>query len=198
MMGRSHLIAGVCALEHAYAASVLIDRADTVLPSYMAEQLMKVKRMSQLYLGIADMTELSVLTMTVIPVYLGFYLLGNLLPDIDSPKSLLGRIVHVPVEHRTWLHAIYLYLIIAALGFVHPVFSWLFFGVFVHLFWDSFSACGNCWFYKILSDYRKYPGDAKVKKGHKLKLYHAGEWSEYLLLFIIVVVTVASFVLIMR
>ena len=74
----------------------------------------------------------------------------------------------------------------------------MFSGVFVHLFWDSFSACGNCWFYKLLSDYRRYPNNVKVKKGHKLKLYHAGEWSEYLLLFVIVVITVVSFVWVMR
>lgn len=220
MMGRSHLITGACALEHIYVANVLINRAD-IMPLTMLQQTV------QSYL---EISELSVFT---IPACLGAYFLGNLLPDVDNPNSILGRIVHVPVDHRTWLHAIYLYLVIGALrwlqpllalgfeklegihsilaschpafavilmivGWISPVSAWLFFGVIVHLFWDSLSACGNCWFYKLFSDYREYPSGAKIKKGHKLKLYHAGEWSEYLLLFVIVVVTVVSFIWIRR
>lgn len=189
MMGRSHLITGVCALEHAYALDAFITGSD--IPIYPI-----ILGHVQSYLGLAPNGAWPFIW--AMPVYLGFYFLGVLLPDIDNPKSLLGRVVHVPVEHRTWLHAIYIYLAVMALGFIHPVFSWLFFGVFVHLFWDSFSACGNCWFYKLFSDYRKYPGGAKVKKGHKLKLYRAGEWSEYVLLFIIVVMTVVSYMWIRR
>lgn len=189
MMGKSHLITGICALEHVYALNVFAARSD--IPACTA-----VLGHIQSYLGLSgDMAWPSIWAM---PVCLGFYFLGVLFPDIDDPKSLLGRIIHVPVEHRTWLHAIYLYLAIAVLGFMYPIFSWMVFGVFVHLFWDSFSACGNCWFYKLFSDYRKYPGGAKVKKGHKLKLYHAGEWSEYVLLFVIVVVTVVSYMLVRR
>lgn len=188
MMGRSHLITGVCALEHAYVASVLIDRADNPV-------LTKIQYQTQDYLGL---TNLAALSKAALPLYIAVFLLGVLLPDIDNPKSLLGRIVHVPVKHRRWFHAIYFYLPLLPLGFVHPMFGWLFFGVFVHLFWDSFSAMGNCWFYKILSDYKEYPGGAQIKKGHRLKLYHAGAWSEYLLLFVIVAATVASFIWISR
>lgn len=192
MMGRSHLITGVCALEHAYVANVLIDKINVV-------PLTTLKQAVQSYLGLKDLSVgILGLTLFTAPLYLGAYFFGTLLPDIDNPKSLLGRIIHIPIGHRKWLHAIYVYLIIAALGRFHPMFAWMFFGVFVHLFWDSFSACGNCWFYKILSDYREYPNGAKVKKGHKLKLYYAGEWSEYLLLFLIVVMTVVSFVWIQK
>lgn len=185
MMGRSHLITGVCALEHAYVTDVLINRSGI-------RSLEVIRQAAWSYLGINEFS------LFMIPACLGAYFFGVLLPDIDNPKSLLGRVIHVPVEHRTWIHAIYLYLVLAVLGCIYPVFSWMFSGVFVHLFWDSFSACGNCWFYKLLSDYRRYPNNVKVKKGHKLKLYHAGEWSEYLLLFVIVVITVVSFVWVMR
>lgn len=185
MMGRSHLIAGACALEHAYVAGVLIDRSGLA-------PLTEAKQLAESYLGFNHPA------MLTIPVCVGAYFLGTLLPDIDNPNSILGRFVHIPVKHRTWIHAIYLYLILLALSLVHPAFLWAFLGVFIHLFWDSFSICGVCWFYKLLSDYYEYPNGAKVKKGHKLKLYRVGEWSEYLLLFIIVVVTVVSFVWIRR
>lgn len=193
MMGRSHLITGACALEHAYAVNVLIDRADFA-------PLMTIQQTVQSYLGMDILVQNQTPVHTIIvlvPLYLVMYFIGVLLPDIDNPDSILGRFIHVPVKHRTWLHAIYLYLIPAILGWlIHPAFSWLFFGVFIHLFWDSFSTEGNCWFYKLFSDYKEYPNGVKIKKGHKLKLYHAGEWSEYLLLFIIVAVTVVSFVFI--
>jgi len=193
MTGHNHLITGACALEHVYVASVLIDRADSA-------PLTAIQKITQDYLGITDLVQgqeplyIAILSMALC---LMMYFIGTLLPDIDNPNSILGKIFHIPVEHRTWIHAIYLYLVIATLGlFVHPAFSWMFFGVFVHLFWDSFSAMGNCWFYKLFSDYKKYPNNAKVKKGHKLKLYYAGEWTEYLLVFIIIIITVVSFVLI--
>lgn len=185
MTGKSHLITGVCALEHAYVAGVLIDRVDMV-------QLTAAKETVQSYLGVMEPSA------AVMVPFMGAYFLGVLLPDIDKPKSILGRLFHIPVEHRTWTHAIYLYLFFAVLGQFQPVFGWLALGAFVHLFWDSLSACGNCWFYKIFSNYRKYPGGAKVKKGHKLKLYRTGEWSEYLLLFAVVAASVASFVWIMK
>lgn len=191
MMGRSHLITGVCALEHAWAVQTLIGR--TGLMEFQAAQT--AAAVLQSYTGIM---ELSVGSLTAAPVYVAAYFLGTLLPDIDNPKSLLGRIFHLPVKHRRWIHAIYLYLLLAIAGWYFPVCSWIFFGVIVHLFWDSFSTAGNCWFYKLFSDYREYPNGAFIKKGHKLKLYHAGEWSEYLVLFVIVLVTVASFIFITK
>lgn len=216
MMGRSHLITGACALEHTYVAKTLIEQAN-------------VPALTFVWQGIESYLDIGGLTAVTLPVCLAAYFIGTLLPDIDNPKSILGRMIHIPVEHRTWLHAIYLYLIIGALrwlypllswGFAaleglhpylaacHPVFAvilavfkwlcplsaWVFFGSIIHLLWDSVSACGNCWFYKLLSDYREYPGGAKIKKGHWLKLYHAGAWSEYMWLFLDVAVTVGSFV----
>ncbi len=216
MMGRSHLITGACALEHIYAADVIIARIDFAPVTAVWEAVRS-------YLGISK------LSLFTIPVCLAAYFFGTLLPDIDNPDSILGRIIYVPAEHRKWFHAIYLYLIIGGLKWIlplivkgfdaleglhpmiaacHPVFAvitavfnwlepvsaWIFFGVVVHLFWDSLSYCGNCWFYKLFSDYKEYPGGAKIKKGHTIKLYRTGEWSEYLLLFIVVILTVMSFI----
>ena len=193
MMGRSHLVTGICALEHAYAANVWIERTGF-------SPFLSISRVAAVYSGMDKLEQNEPAEYVgLFASFLVAYFIGVLLPDVDNPNSMLGRFIHIPVEHRTWLHAIYIYLIPAVLGwFVHPAFSWLFFGVLVHLFWDSFSAAGNCWFYKLFSDYRNYPGGAKVKKGHKLKLYHTGEWTEYALLFCIVTITVISFITIRK
>lgn len=220
MMGKSHVITGACALEHIYAAGILINRTG-IMPIITAKDAVWN------YLGGPE------IPLLLVPVYLAAYFFGILLPDIDSPDSILGRYVHLHVKHRAWLHAIYLYLLIGALKWIHPllalgfgklegihhifaschpafavilvvtgwicpVSAWIFFGSVVHLFWDSLSVCGNCWFYKLFSDYIEYPNGAKVKKGHILKLYRTGEWSEYLVLFIDVVATVVSVILIAR
>lgn len=185
MMGKSHIITGVCALENMYVATALITQSGIQPLIYVSDTL-------QGYFGFYDMTMFKGALCAVA------YLFGCLLPDIDNPNSILGRFIHIPVKHRRWIHAIYLYLILAVLGLRNPVFGWMFFGVVVHLFWDSFSASGNCWLYKLLSDYRSYPNGAYVKKGHKLKLYHAGETSEYVLVALIVLVSVASYIWIVR
>lgn len=181
MTGRSHIAVGVCALEHLYVANELVNRAG-------------ISQLTALQQGLQDYLGLPVPSVKGMCIYMAAYLIGNLLPDIDNPDSTLGRFIHIPVGHRTWLHAIYLYLLVAVIGMDFPVFAWMVLGVVVHLFWDSFSVCGNCWFYKMLSDYRVYPDGAKIKKGHKLKLYRTGEWSEYLLVAIIVMVSVGSFI----
>lgn len=210
MMGRNHIVVGACALEHLWALDRLVDRLDVPVLSDVQQALWA-------YLGIPKMT------IPYMVICLGAYFLGSLLPDIDHPDSILGRFVHIPVAHRTWLHSIYPYLLVLVFSLMGlypvaayvsswpmpymvttiastagPILSWLFIGSFTHLFWDSFSAMGNCWFYKLLSDYKEYPSGAKVKKGHKLKLYHAGEWSEYVLVLVIIAFTVASFVYIER
>lgn len=192
MMGKNHLVTGACALEHAYAAGRLIDMTGN-------PYLQSAKQFICSNMGLTDTS------VYMLPICIGAYVMGCLLPDIDSPDSLFGRMFrvpiemfHVPIKHRRWLHAIYAYLAVAMLGLVHPAFYWMFLGVCVHLFWDSLSAAGNCWFYKLFSDYKEYDSGAFIKKGHWLKLYHAGEWSEYLLVSVIVAVTVASFVWIRR
>lgn len=115
--------------------------------------------------------------------------LGSLLPDIDSPGSILGRRAEALgrlTGHRTIFHAIWIPAAFLAMGRWFLPMSWLALGYILHLFFDSFSACGVCWFWP-LSKYRKYPNGAMVKKGHVVKLYHAGEPSEGVAVTIIII-----------
>ena len=57
------------------------------------------------------------------------------------------------------------------------LFAWHGLGYVLHLFWDSFSKAGICWFYPI-SNYRRYPNGAFVKRGRHLTLYSVGNASE--------------------
>lgn len=120
-----------------------------------------------------------------------FVIFGTLCTDCDSKNSIMGRIIHIPVEHRTWLHAIWIPLLCYFAGYYSHQAMWFAFGWFLHEFMDSFSACGNSYLYPIVG-YRKY-GKAKVKKGiHNFKLYHAGEKSETI--FVIFVVAICIFI----
>ena len=166
MTGKSHLATGACALAQVYAVNQYLD-AHT-LPV-----------LSPLWEGAGLSSGLSLISAAA-------FFLGTLFPDADTKASILGRFLHIPVRHRTWLHAAYLYLGFLALGFFYPIFGWFTFGAFVHLFWDSFSPMGICWFYKILSDYREYPGGARVKKGFHITLYRTGEWTEYAVVFAVI------------
>lgn len=117
------------------------------------------------------------------------YLLGTLLPDTDSPKSLLGRFIHIPVAHRTWTHAVWIPICIFILSiFCKPVF-WLGLGYILHIFWDSLSRGGICWFYPI-SKYKVYDSGAQIKLHHPVKLYRVGKASEYVVLGILILTAV--------
>ena len=53
-------------------------------------------------------------------------MLGTLLPDIDSKKSILGRFFHLPVKHRTWTHSIWPLIPLYFLGSFVPQLFFLF------------------------------------------------------------------------
>lgn len=105
------------------------------------------------------------------------FLIGCVLPDIDSPHSLAGKFFHLPVQHRGITHTIWtvLFLCLTALAF-HPM-AWMIFGYLLHLFLDSVSVMGLLWTYPIRK-YRVYGSGARVAPGHRLKLYHTGAKSE--------------------
>lgn len=96
------------------------------------------------------------------------FLIGNLVPDMDSQNSILGRIIYIPVKHRTWLHAVYLSCVFLVFGLGTRILFWLGAGVFFHLVWDSPSKMGIDWFYPHR---RKRPHHG---------LYVTGESSEYI------------------
>jgi membrane-bound metal-dependent hydrolase YbcI (DUF457 family) len=124
-----------------------------------------------------------------VPMVIALFLLGSILPDIDHPYSMIGRIIHIPVQHRTWTHTAYIpiALWIASIP-VRPLF-WLGTGIFIHDLFDSVSASGLCWFYPF-QKYRKYGTGAFVKKGHILKIYHTGKASEYVVVAVMVTITI--------
>lgn len=125
--------------------------------------------------------------------FLGFWI-GTYLPDIDSPSSKFGKIIHLPFKHRTWTHAVWFPLFLFILSFNINFLAWMCLGYVLHLFWDSLSSCGVCWLYP-LSQYREYPNGAIVKKGHKIKLYKVGDITEKILIFTIVFLAISITVL---
>lgn len=118
-----------------------------------------------------------------------FFVVGSYLPDVDQENSKLGRYVHLPFKHRTWTHTIYSVLLFIVAGFAFRPFFWLAFGYFGHLFWDGLSRGGVCWFNPV-TGYIEYPSGAKVKRGHKAKLYRVGSVSEYVVVTLLVALAV--------
>ena len=114
-----------------------------------------------------------------VPIAIILFLIGAILPDIDTPYSMLGRFICLPFEHRTWTHAIWWPAALCVAGIWVRLLMWLGIGVFIHDFCDSFSASGLHWFYPI-----------KNKNKHVLKLYHTGKGSEYAIVTISWVITI--------
>lgn len=112
------------------------------------------------------------------------FLLGCLLPDCDQENSIMGRMLYVPVRHRTWTHTIWCVVVFSLMGIAVPCFYWLAYGYTIHLFYDSLSKGGICWLYPI-SGYKIWASGAQVKKNHKIYLYRTGETSETILIMLI-------------
>lgn len=132
-----------------------------------------------------DNGDIPIVFFTAVSILL--YLIGGLLPDIDTPYSTLGKIIHIPVEHRTWTHAVWWIAVLCIAGIWWRMLFWLGLGVFVHDLWDSFSASGLNWFYPI-----------KKKNKHRIKLYHTGKRSEYIIVGVAWTLTVIYAVVIVQ
>ena len=120
------------------------------------------------------------------------YMFGTLLPDIDSRKSILGRFMYIPVKHHKITHTLWVVSMLFLMSLIIRPIAWISFGYLVHLWLDSYSRCGVCYFYPI-SKYIEYPNGAMVKRNHKIKLYRTGASSEGIVTGIIVLITVFLF-----
>ena len=107
------------------------------------------------------------------------FLLGTWLPDIDK---------RLPIEHRTWTHAIWIPAGLFFLSHTYHMLFWLAFGYVLHLFWDSISYAGVCYLYPF-TKYRNFGSGAKVNQQHIFKLYRVGKPSEYVLIGVLVTIT---------
>ena len=105
------------------------------------------------------------------------FLIGSVLPDIDSANSLAGKFFHLPVRHRGITHTIWVVVVLILASFAFKPMVWMTLGYVLHLLLDSVSAMGLLWTYPIRK-YREYGSGARVAPGHRVKLYHTGEKSE--------------------
>ena len=126
-------------------------------------------------------------TLFILILSILFLKIGTLLPDIDNKGSVLGSKLYnmgIDIEsyigHRTYTHSIWLVLILFVLGKFFVPFRFMFFGVLVHIFVDSFSKAGICFVYP-LKKYIHYNSGAFVADGHRYKLYTTGSDREYLI-----------------
>lgn len=189
MKGTSHILTGVStAVALDTYLRVITDIADIDIYNNVHEYFAWYK-----HLGITDPATQSVVTVLAVILNCALFVIGCLLPDIDQEHSLLGRIIHLPVKHRTWTHTIWAVGIFAAISFFLPCMAYLVYGYTLHIFFDSLSKGGICWFYP-LSQYKTWTSGAQVKKNHKFYLYRTGETSEAVLTTLIVLVGVCALI----
>lgn len=124
-----------------------------------------------------------------IPIAFFLFFIGTLFPDCDARDSAIGRIIYIPVQHRTWTHAIWIPVIGIIASFFLPILFWFNLGYVLHILWDNLSMGGVCFLYPIT----KYE-DTKaphIKKHHFFKIYRSGAISETILLMAIIAFTLS-------
>lgn len=137
-------------------------------------------------------TEIIFLILSLL-IFSVFFILGCLLPDTDHPNSILGRKFYIPIRHRTWTHTMWVVMLFMLIGIFLKPFAALAYGYFIHLFIDSFSRGGVCFFYPI-SKYRDYPSGAHVKQKHIFKIYKPGGMSENIVNAVLVITAFAGII----
>lgn len=173
MLGRNHLITNISVgILTAEALNVLKQHSTISFVQNFATKAM------------------SILFSNPITVCVGIvlFILGSLFPDIDYQDSILGKVIYVPVRHRTWTHAIWLPLILSILCFKWSVLIYFVYGDLLHIFFDNFSYGGVCFLYPF-TNYLRHESGAFVKKNHYLKIYRTGDIREHILVIIIVALT---------
>ncbi len=115
--------------------------------------------------------------------------IGAILPDIDEPNSYIGRklpfvselLKAIGIKHRTYTHSIFFPLIIAAFGFLHPIFFFIGFGAFMHILEDFITNTGAPLFYPF---YKKRVG---------IRLFDTGSVFEFLFTGVVTILSLAFF-----
>lgn len=136
-------------------------------------------------------------------LYTGVATIASLLPDIDEPKSIIGKKLprlsklinkggHRNFTHTLWIPLALLILWLFAPSFIQPVIMGIFLGYTLHLIEDSFSVRGILWLYPLTQWETNKTTGMPYKKGHHLykAYYRTGSKKES------IIRTVALFVLI--
>lgn len=193
MTGKSHLIAGTALTVT--AGITVSELADAIITRFPQTEPYYQRILHKIYLdnlGVNILCEPKQLLLFGIGILLLYF--GFLLPDIDDSKSLISKFLRKSflfkylvqllnqLKHHHWTHTIWFVLPELIAGWFCPVFWYMGFGYFIHLFLDSFGAMGNCYLYP---NYIQYPNGAQVKRGHKIKLYHTNSISEYICVFLL-------------
>lgn len=170
MMGKSHILVNSCVL----AQTICLSRLD-IFQDIASKSLRFITNGNP---SIPNMA-----------IGAGLFLLGALLPDIDNPRSILGRRFYLPVTHHRLTHTLWALLILSAISVVNHLAIALALGYLCHLLTDAPGAQGIAWLYPI-TGYKTYKNGASVKNGHTVHLYHTGQLSETILVWTIVCCTV--------
>lgn len=167
MSGKHHLVMGATTLIATVDTSVLLSKKilslNTLLTSVKDFVLDNQSLNFWMFIGISTF----------------LYFLGCILPDIDYPYSMIGKIIYIPIEHRTWTHAIWIPAICFIFCLKFRYLFWLGLGMLVHNFWDSFSHSGIHWFYPINS-----------KKHNHIKLYSINDIRETIIVVVSIFVSI--------
>lgn len=200
MTGKNHVIANTCSLISIGSGVMWLNKTATNMLSASVNSTTKPGFLQSVIVGgnniIQQFLSVTFLNKSNMPVPLfwliavsAFYI-GTLFPDIDSENSMLGKFLHLPIEHRTWTHAIWLPICFALLSFIMPVLWWFVFGYMLHLLWDNMSRGGVCFLYP-LTKYRHFGNSgAKIKDGHFVYLYRTGKTSEGVVIGVIITISV--------
>jgi inner membrane protein len=139
---------------------------------------------------------IAIATVTPIPMTVGYLLgisIGSLLPDIDEPRSYIGRrsfgfsyIINEKFGHRGITHSLTAWIIISVLYFIYPssFLLGLSLGYALHIFGDYFSV-SSVPLYVPFNDRRRKRKYGYVTGGKVESIIYMTAWVAVILLMIV-------------
>lgn len=183
MRGTNHIIAN---MSTAVIVDTSIRSIAQTIDSHFYDQLFSMIHW-QLYVDSNSQFVHTSASIFVVVLNVLLFIIGSLLPDCDHENSIMGRMLYIPVRHRTWTHTVWCVILFSFTSIAAPCFTWLTYGYFLHILYDSLSKSGVCWMYPF-SRYKTWTSGARVKKNHRFYLYRTGETSETILTVLLVLI----------
>ena len=201
MTGKNHVITNTCSVVCAGSGIGWLHKVATNIsnfttkPSFLQSVIIGFDNTIQQFLSTTFLHTNGTNSILFGILSISAFCIGTLFPDIDNENSMLGKFFHLPIEHRTWTHAIWFPIFFGLLALIEPILWWLVLGYMGHLVWDNASRGGVCFFYPI-SKYRHFGNSgAKIKNGHFVYLYRTGKTSEGVVVGVVATISVIILIL---
>ena len=199
MMGRSHLVATAAIVTTGTSWLELLSRPQAGVTATLDRVSAPLTGQSTFVSSAAQAAQDWMLPFGLHPLHLAgvtlMLALGSLWADMDHPRSLLGRHLHLSIAHRGITHTTWVSLVLLLASMADPsrLVFWFLIGSVCHNEIDGLSVAGRVRFYPLTSYKKVHLGPVPTIVSPRYGgLYTTGKTSERIMLAVLATLAAAS------